>query len=369
MKIIKAIQYLVLFLVLALVLTSCNNSKKKAKGLENEIFVVADSSEYYYYEPVLQQIYGKVVYTPQPENLFHLKRKSINSLEEVKPYKNIIIIAPLDSRSYTSRYINSLIDSTVRVKIKKENAFVFNKHNLWAKDQLVMILTGPDKETLKMNMLKENENLLYYFTNVSDKRIGKNLFNSAYEKKDIEARMLFKYGWMMYAQADYQLAMEKPEDNFVWLRREPNSYKERWIFVHWIENASPAFLEKDSIIARRNYLTKKYMQLMEGGGYVEFVDEYVKISEVNFNNKYAICTQGLWQFSDVSSGGPFINYTYYDEHTKRIYMIDAALLAPKYKKRGMLQQLDVLLHSFKSKYEIDAEKIENLKKYFEENNK
>ncbi|MFA8343963.1 MAG: DUF4837 family protein [Rhodothermaceae bacterium] len=366
MKLLKALQYLVLFAGLAFVLTSCSNGKKKAKGLENEIFVVADSSEYYYYEPVLQQIYGKVVYTPQPENLFHLQRKSINSLEEVKPYKNIIIIAPLDSRSYTSRYINSLIDSKVRAEIEKDSAFVFNKHDLWAKDQLVMILTGPNKETLKMNMLKENENLLYYFTNVSDKRIGRNLFNPTYEKKDIEARTLFKYGWMMYAQADYQIAMEKPEDNFVWLRREPNSYKERWVFVHWIENASPAFLDKDSIINRRNQLTKKYMHLMEGGGYVEFVDEYFKATEVNFNDKYAICTQGLWQFSDVSGGGPFINYTYYDEKTKRIYMLDAALLAPKYKKRGMLQQLDVLLHSFKSKYEVDPEKIEDLKDYYEE---
>lgn len=365
-KFTKILQYSILFAGLMITLTSCDQSKRKAKGLENEIFVVADSSEYYFYEPVLQQIYGKVIYTPQPENLFHLKRKSINALEEVKPYKNVIIIAPLDSRSYTSRYINSLIDSTVRAEIEKDSAFVFNKHDLWARDQLVMILTGPDKETLKMNMLKENENLLYYFTNVSDKRIGRNLFNPTYEKKDIEAEMLFKHDWMIYVQADYQLAMDKPEDNFVWLRREPNSYKERWVFVHWMENASPAFLEKDSIIAKRNYLTKKYLQLMENGGYVESVDEYLKVSEVNFNGKYAICIQGLWQFSDISGGGPFISYTFYDEKTKRIYMIDGALLAPKYKKRMMLQQLDVLLHSFKPKHEVDPEKIEELKKYYKE---
>ena len=47
-------------------------------------------------------------------------------------------------------------------------------------------------------------------------------------------------------------------------------------------------------------------------------------------------------------------------------MIDGALLAPKYigKKYGMLQQLDVLLHSFKSKYEVSPEKVEELKEHF-----
>ena len=365
-KLGKFVSFSVLFLGILLTLTSCEQRKRKAKGLENQIYVVADSSEYYYFEPVLQQIYGKVVRTPQPENIFKLTRKSINQLEEVKPFKNVIIIAPLDSRSYTSRYVNSLIDSTVRAEIEKDSAFVFNKHDLWAKDQLVMILTGPNREMLKMNMLKENENLLYYFTNVSDKRISRNLFNPTYEKKDIEAKLLFNHDWMLYVQADYQLAMDKSEDNFVWLRREPNSYKERWVMVHWIENASPAFLEKDSVLNRRNYLTKKYLQLFEGNAHVEINKEYLKQSEVNFNGKYAICTQGIWQFSNKAGGGPFISYAFYDEKTKRIYMLDGALLAPKYigKKYGMLQQLDVLLHSFKSKYEIKPEKIEELKEYY-----
>jgi hypothetical protein len=66
-------------------------------------------------------------------------------------------------------------------------------------------------------------------------------------------------------------------------------------------------------------------------------------------------TQGLWRFNDNSGGGPFINYTFYDEDTKRIYMLDASIFAPKYLKKSIIQQVDVLLHSFKTEKEISPE--------------
>lgn len=357
---------IVLLFANLILLSSCAPEKRKAKGMENEIYVVADSAEYYEFEPQLFQIFGKVIHTPRPEHLFDLKRVSVNNIETFQRMKNLIFIAPLDSKSFTSQYISALIDSTVREQVMQDSAFVFNKYDLWAKDQLVMILTSPTSDQLKMNLLKEEENLLYYFRNISDKRLANNLFNPKFERKGIEAKMLFEYDWMMYAQADYQIAMERPEDNFVWLRREVNSEKERWVFVHWIENASPGFLKKDSIYNRRNALAQKYYQLENGDGYVEIADDFLTTSEVNFNGKYALFTQGIWRFSDASGGGPFINYTFYDEETKRIYMLDASLWAPKYRKRSMIQQLDVLLHSFMTAKEVSDSKKEELEGYYKQ---
>ncbi len=364
-KNIATINFVIIILLSNLVLlNSCAPEKRKAKGMENEIYVVADSAEFYEFEPELWQIFGKVIHTPRPEHLFDLKRVSINNLEIFQRQKNIIIIAPLDSKSFTSQYVSALIDSSVREQVLMDSAFVFNKYDLWAKDQLVMVLTSPTSEQLKKNLLKEEENLLYYFRNISNKRMGKNLFNPQFERKGIEANFLFNYDWMIYAQADYQIAMEKTEDNFVWLRREVNSEKERWVFVHWIENASPAFLKSDSIYNRRNALTQKYFQLDENEGHVVIAYDFINTSEVNFNGKYALFTQGIWQFSDASGGGPFINYTFYDEKSNRVYMLDASLWAPKYQKRSMLQQLDVLLHSFQTIDEVSDEKKADLQDYY-----
>jgi hypothetical protein len=71
-------------------------------------------------------------------------------------------------------------------------------------------------------------------------------------------------------------------------------------------------------------------------------------------------TQGLWRMDDKSMGGPFINYTFYDEASKRIYMLDGSIYAPKYYKKRLIQQVDVLLQSFMTKEELSQEKIEEL---------
>ena len=83
-------------------------------------------------------------------------------------------------------------------------------------------------------------------------------------------------------------------------------------------------------------------------------------SEVNFNDKYALMTQGFWRFSNHDGGGPFISYSFYDEKTSRIYIIDGSIYAPKYYKKKLIQQVDVTLQSFMTKAELSPDKIESL---------
>lgn len=348
-----------IFITTVAFIYSCGE-KKPAVGEEDLIYVVADSSEYYELEATLRQVFGKVIYTPQPENLFELKRVSVNKIDDIKNKKNIVITAPLNSGSYTSQYINTILDSTVKELVKSDSEFVFNKYDLWARDQLVSIMTAPTLEKLKTKMLQNHEDILYYFQKISDRRLFKSLYNEKYEQKDIEAKLLDKYGWIIYAQADFQLALEKPEDNFVWFRRAPGSDMERWIFVHWIDNASPSFLDKDSIYTERNRITGKYYVTSDNSASVEIADSYINTEEVNFLGRYALMTQGLWRMDDKSMGGPFINYTFYDEASNRIYMLDGSIYAPKYYKKRLIQQVDVLLQSFMTKEELSQEKIEEL---------
>jgi len=349
-----------MFVIVLLIFLSSCNVQKEAVGKEDVIYVVADSLEFYDLEADLLSVFGKVIYTPQAENLFNLKRISVTKLDKYKRKKNILIVAPLNSGSYTSKYINSILDSTVKNLVEEDSEYVFNKHNLWAKDQLVMILTSPNMKELKANILKGSENLLYQFQNISNKRLFNELYNPRYERKKIEAKFLKEYGWIIYVQADYVPAIDKPKDNFVWLRRAPNSSMERWIFVHWIDNASPSFLNPDSIYKERNRVTKKFYQTADGKAYVQIADSYLTSKEVNFEGKYAIITQGLWRTSDHQMGGPFVNYTFYDAATKRIYMLDGSIFAPKYYKKKLIQQVDVTLHSFKTKKEMSKDKVEDL---------
>lgn len=349
-----------LLIPLLIALIAACDAKKSATGNEDEIYVFADSTEYEQIEASLLTVFSKIIYTPQPENLFILIRKDISELDKYKNKKNIIIAAPLGSGSNTSNYIDGLLDSQVKEMVRQDSVFVINKYDLWARGQLVMILTANDLTGLSKKILNEHENLLYYFQKISNERLFKSLYNSRYEKKEIEAKLLKNYGWLIYVQADYHLAIDNPEHNFVWLRRAPGTDMERWIFVHWIDNASPLLLNKDSVYAIRNRITEKFYRTSDDSSYVIIEDNYRTTKEVNFLGRYALMTQGLWKMADGSMGGPFINYTFYDEPTRRLYMLDASIYAPKYYKKKLIQQVDVLLQSFMTEREVDPEKKEEL---------
>ncbi len=361
-KHIFTLSFVAISILFVSVLSSCGDVKPRALGFETEIIVIADTVEYMKFEESLTEVFSSIIYTPQPENLFYLKRKPFNSLRNNERKKNILIIAPLNSKSEVGNYINSIISPEVKAKIEKDSVYVINKYDLWAKGQLVMIITGKNIETINKNISENKDNLLHYFQKVSDARLYESIYNSQYEKKDVEAMLLKNYGWIVYVQADYYLAKNVPEDKFVWLRRNPNGDMERWLMVHWIENATPEYLNKDSVIALRNRITQKHYRSTDDSSWVEIAFDYLTFSEVNFQGKYAIMTQGLWRMSDQSMGGPFINYTFYDEKTKRLYLLDGSIFAPRYQKRTLIQQMNVTLQSFRLKEDLSKQQLETLKK-------
>ena len=199
----------------------------------------------------------------------------------------------MNSGSITSNYIKAIVDSSVEAKLASDTSFIVYKDNLWAENQLVTVISANNMEELNAKILSNSDNLLYAFQKKSDERLFSNLYNPTYEKKDIEGKFLKDYGWVIYVQADFALAINKPEDNFVWLRRSPGSDMERWIFVYWIDNATPDYLVQDSIKVLRNRLTKKFYQTSDDKSYVVVAEDYFVVNEVNFNGRYALFTQGL----------------------------------------------------------------------------
>jgi hypothetical protein len=356
---------IILISIISFFIISCD-SKKPAKGFEDEIFVVADSVEYVEMLGSLQSVFEKEIYTPQPEKLFSLKRMSVKKLNNNNRYKNIVIAAPLNSGSRTAEYIKAIVDSSVEAKLASDSTFIVIKDDLWAKNQIVAVIAANTMEELNEKILGNADDLLYSFQKKSDERLYNNLYNPTYEQEKIEGGFLKDYGWIIYVQADYVVAINKPDDNFVWLRRSPGTDMERWIFVYWIDNASPDYLVEDSIKVIRNRVTKEFYETSDDKSYVVVAENYFVVKEVNFNGRYALFTQGLWELNIKGMGGPFVNYFFYDEDTQRIYMIDGSVYAPKYYKRNLIQQMDVTLQSFRTEAELSPERKEELLEATEE---
>lgn len=352
--------FFAVFVIINLHLIGCEPHLKPSFGKEDEIFVLADSTQWENYYEILSPIFEKEIITPQPEILFNLKRIDFSELNKYKNRKNLLIITTLSNSDQVSDYVKSILDSASYQLIKSGNEFVIRKKNVWAKDQVLVIMASNSIEELRIRAFRNSDNLLYYFQKASDERVMNNLYNPKYERKELEAKYLKNYGWMLYIQADFVEAINNPAEKFVWLRRSPDTDMERWMFVHWIDSVNADKLNNDFIINTRNEMTKKFYKTMDDNAYVEIAKENTSLNEYNLNGRYAIFTQGLWRMNDFSMGGPFVNYTFYDEASKRIYMLDGSVFSPRYEKKSLIQQVDVNLRTFRTKEELPKEKINEL---------
>ncbi|NBC17960.1 MAG: DUF4837 family protein, partial [Bacteroidetes bacterium] len=56
----------------------------------------------------------------------------------------------------------------------------------------------------------------------------------------------------------------------------------------------------------------------------------------------------------IDGGGPFLTYSFYDQSTGRLYMIDGMVFAPGHEKREFLRQMEVIAHTFRTRQESEA---------------
>ncbi len=349
-----------IFLVLSALFISCSQLKPKSTGDETEIITYVDSLLYSEIQDQVKSVFHRLLYTPQPETLFTVKPEfQIYSIDELKTRKNIMFISTLDDKSGIGSYVLNMLDPASRELVEKDSAYMFLKKDLWSKGQIVLVLVSKDKETL-LKHLKENRNEIYiYFRDEFFNRELEAIYSEGHNKKEIEKYFLEKYGWTILVQHDYYVAKDSAQEKFVWLRRRTPEDMERFIFIHWIDSIENPyrFFNQTWIAQKRNEITRKFYRTVDDSAWVIIAEDpesirYLYFFPVNFNGKYAIRVQGLWRFNDLTGGGPFVSYIFYDEKQKRLYFIDGSIFAPRYEKKKLIVQIDALLHTFKTATEI-----------------
>lgn len=353
------ITFVVIVLVLFLFFMYDYNAKKTAKGFEDEIIVVADSAEYETFSQSLKLVFEKEIITPEKEKMFNLKRIDSDELKNKRDAKNIIVVAPGNSESNTFQYIQNIKDTSVQNELKTDSEFVAFQYDVWTKNQVVAVISAPTPDKLNENILSNSTNLFQTFQQKSDERLISNLYNPEFEHKAIEGELLKEYGWIIYVQKDFKILLDNPKEKFVLFEKSQGSDLKLLFFVHWIDNATPDYLNQDSIKIMRDRSTNKFFKSVGDSIYGLVSEDGFVVNEVDLNGRYALFTQGLWK-NEYHQSGPFVNYYFFDEKTQRIYMIDGSIFAPKYYKRNLIQQMDVTLQSFRTKSELTEERIEEL---------
>jgi len=334
------------WMVLALVLVGCFG-KPESHGEGTQLFVIADAENWEKLQPALTEAFQKVIKTPQPEMVFELVWVAPERFAEFATRKHLLLVGTLDSDGEISGKVSEILSPEVEARVRDGSAFYFPKNDPWAKNQLLVVLAANTAPELAEKLVANKQELYNLFEEKLIRETREQMF-SQLEQTEMAQKLLHSYGWTLRIQHDYIINIERPMDQFVMLRRSLPG-RERWLFVHWLDDADPHVITEDWAIARRNKLTTEFYDkdIIDGN--------HVAAEEIDFIGRPALKLEGLWRNDNKMVGGPFRTYVFFDEPTNRIYMIDIAVYFPGGQKEPFLRQLDIMAHSFATIAEVSKE--------------
>ncbi len=342
-------------------LSSCGDIKIRATGQEDEILVFTDDSTWTHLGPQVRQTFQDTVYTPQPEAWYVIRRMPFAEFSNYETHMNRILLAPLNGSGEAAEFMRRSLEPSVRALVNEGKEFVFNKYDPKARGQILMYLTGTDLSAMRSAIETSAQDLLYYFKRTSLRReLASIESESQYHKKEIERSLAQRHGWTMTIQHDYFVAVDSAEGRFFWIRRATPEDMERWIFVYWKDVKDPGVLTEQHALFLRDSLTRVYLRTTGDDAFVQIAPYNLQIENVNFQDRFAYEARGNWRFSDKSGGGPFVNYTFYDERTRRLYVLDGSIFAPRVEKKKLILQVDALLHTFRTLQQLSVQEKEDL---------
>ncbi len=321
-----------------LILAGCDPRLPESVGPAQEILVLIDPADRESLESHLKEVFERVLYTPQEEKLFWLKFGNLADFEryENKRRKNILIVATLDDPHPTAAFLRNILSPDVQDAVRRNRSAVFWKEDIWAKEQLLMAVSGNDRAGLVENLRMETDRLYDRVEAARNKRIRQLIYRYG-ERKDVTERLGREFGWEVRVAFGYRILEADPDSGFVVLtKEEPN----RWLFVYWEDGIAPDLLSDEWCIRKRDNITQRFFDQDR------IAQDYLEIGQAEFAGNLAFVLQGLWENKRKWAGGPFKSYAFVDVETNRFFYIDCGVYSPNKRKEPYLRQIDLMAQTF-----------------------
>lgn len=355
----STLKSLLAFTLITLFVVSCGGDyRKRAQGQMGHVVVVMDSASWQSKTAdAIRNTFGKEMETlPNLEPRYDLKFVDFSSrekLDQLKQMKNIIFAAPIDQKSDVGNFVRAILSDPIKERVRSGENFAFPLENKWYRDQWTLILTSTNDSTLAQKIENSGTSLVDNLDKVERRRWTEDIYERG-EKVGIEDSLWDNHGWKIRVQHDYQLHIDTT--NFVTLRRYM-AKNDRWIWAWWKNDVTDiSMVDKDWINHMRDSLMEKWVRGTRDSSYV--TTEYrrpVKTRTYMMNGYYTYETRGTWRMTNDFMGGPFVNYTIYDEDTHRLFMVEFSQFAPKYDKRRFVRQFEAMGHTFRADSTYNAQ--------------
>lgn len=340
-----------------LIFISCDGDYRPvADGNTREVVVVMDSTQWESETAeAIRDVFGKWVLTvPNGEPYYDLRFTRIRSqdhLERIRSQKNIIFAAPIDEDSNTGRQIRGFLDESIEQRVREGESFAFPFEDQWYKDQYALILTSTSDSALAQKIRNTENSLL---SNMLEKELARweYFVYERYEQTQYSDSLWENHGYKVRIQHDYIKNIDTL--NFHSFRRFlPEN--DRWMWTWHLDNVNDvSFLDQDWIIATRDSLQEQYIKGARDSMYVQtYVNDQerrpIETESFQMGRLITYETRGTWYMVNGLMGGPFVNFTYYDPDTNRLFMVDYSQFAPSVRKKlPFVRQFRAMGRTFES---------------------
>lgn len=116
--------------------------------------VIADPPDRQALDAPFRGLFERVIRTPQQERLFWVRFEHAGDFDALRR-RNVVIAAPLDRAHAAGDLVRSFLGPEQRATIRKGAPAVAVRQDVWARDQVVVLVTGADREALVENLMVE----------------------------------------------------------------------------------------------------------------------------------------------------------------------------------------------------------------------
>lgn len=352
------LQFAAILAGITLLTVACGGDfRQPANSPYSEILIVTDTTASDgAIRSALQDVYGEYIRTmPRPEPRYDLRFRGIQSqteLQLIQKHRNIIIAAPIDEDSNIGLYLRALLSPDVQSRIRDGSLYEIPLRDRWYKDQWILIYTGNSAEEVAERVRRESRPHLRSLHTMELARWDKEVYRRG-ETTSISDSLWNNHGFRFRVQHDYVLGVDTL--NFVSMRRflEDN---DRWIWIWWKDNVQDIdFVSDQWIHATRDSILRQYIRGSRADAFVK--TDYRQPLSTDYrrlNERLTYESRGIWVMSDFSMGGPFLNYTKFDETQQRLYMIEFAQFSPRYRQRRFIYQFEAMAYTFETNPEFQV---------------
>lgn len=351
------LQSLITAIIVSASVVSCSGDYRElADGSTREIVVVMDSTKWDgEVANAIRETFGKSVFTlPNPEPNYDLNFQTFytqSQLDRIKRQKNIIFAATIDEESNVGNQVRGFLDEEVEERVKAGESFAFPIDDLWYRDQKMMILTSTSDSALAQKIRNTDETLVEPFLEKEFERWEYFVYEQK-EQVQYSDSMWENHGFKVRIQHDYIKNVDTL--NFMSFRRFlPQN--DRWMWIWWKNNVNDiSFLNTEWINATRDSLSQHYIKGSRDNMYVNTYynrPDLRPIVTTTFQKGRLMAyeTRGTWHMVNGAMAGPFVNFTYYDPDTKRLFMIEYSQFAPSVREKlPFVRQFRAMGRTFES---------------------